>query len=157
MCIQQYYPKIFIKMLDNSFSWISGNWQNWQKIAWHCHCCFNMMFLSISYFILQISHAKTFKMRYMYKMLVQDVFPKIFIKMLECSFSWISGNWLKLGKTGESMKSYFPASLWITLDRIIILTPSIHHFKGLGMRNLQYEIRICQKIHNKVRMSIWSC
>ena len=23
----------------------------------------------------------------------------------------------------------------------------IYHFKGLGMRNLQYETRICQKIH----------
>ena len=45
----------------------------------------------------------------------------------------------------------------ISLGRIIVLaTTTIPHFKGLGMRNLQYEIRICQKIHNKVRMSIWS-
>jgi hypothetical protein len=34
------------------------------------------------------------------------------------------------------------------LDRIIVLAPSIPHFKGLGMRNLQHEIRICQKSHN---------
>ena len=28
--------------------------------------------------------------------------------------------------------------------------PGILHFKGLGMRNWQYEMRICQKSHNKV-------
>ena len=29
-------------MLENSFSWISWNWQNGQKIkvTWHCHCNF---------------------------------------------------------------------------------------------------------------------
>ena len=26
----------------------------------------------------------------------------------------------------------------------------IHHFKGLGMRSLQYAMRIFQKMHNKV-------
>ena len=41
--IQRY---IFIKMLENIFLWISGNWQNWQKIkvAWHCHCQFIVIF-----------------------------------------------------------------------------------------------------------------
>ena len=29
----------------------------------------------------------------------------------------------------------------------------INHFKVLSMRNLQYEIRICQKICNKVTMT----
>ena len=37
------------------------------------------------------------------------------------------------------------------LDNIIVWTPKILHFKVLGMRNLQYEMRICQKSHNKVR------
>ena len=36
-------------------------------------------------------------------------------------------------------------SLWIFLDNIIVRAPSILHFKGLGMRNLKYEMRICQK------------
>ena len=38
----------------------------------------------------------------------------------------------------------------ISLDRIIVLAPSIPHFKGLGMRNLHYEIRISKKSHNTV-------
>ena len=33
---------------------------------------------------------------------------------------------------------------------IIVLAPRIHRFKGLGMGNLQYWIRFCQKIHNTV-------
>ena len=40
--------------------------------------------------------------------------------------------------------------LSISLDRIIVLAPSIAPFKGLGMRNLQYWIRICQKTHYTV-------
>ena len=36
------------------------------------------------------------------------------------------------------MKAY----LSISLDRIIVLAPSIPHFTGLGIRNLQYQIRI---------------
>ena len=31
---------------------------------------------------------------------------------------------------------------------IIVLAPSLPCFKGLGMKNLQYQIRICQKSHN---------
>ena len=62
----------------------------------------------------------------------------------------------KFKKTGESMKSYFPAFLWITLGKIILLKPSIHHSKGLGMRNWQYEISIYQKIIDKATMTISS-
>ena len=40
--------------------------------------------------------------------------------------------------------------LWIFLDKIIARAPAILHFKGLGVRNLQYWIRICQKSHNTV-------
>ena len=29
------------------------------------------------------------------------------------------------------------------------------HFKAFGMMNLQYEVRICHKIHNKGTMSQW--
>ena len=29
------------------------------------------------------------------------------------------------------------------------------HFKAFGMMNSKYEIRICQKIHNKGAMSQW--
>ena len=41
------------------------------------------------------------------------------------------------------------------MDNIIVLAPSIRHFKGLGMRNLQYEMRICQKSHNKVTKTVY--
>ena len=46
---------------------------------------------------------------------------------------------------GKSMKNYLQAFLWIFLDRIIVQVPCICRFNGLGMRNLEYEIRICQK------------
>jgi hypothetical protein len=42
------------------------------------------------------------------------------------------------------------------LDRIIVRAPSIPHIEGLGMRNLQYELRICQKINNIVTMTMSS-
>ena len=44
------------------------------------------------------------------------------------------------------MKKYFPSLLQISLKIIIVQAPTIPHFKGLGMRNLPYEMRICQKI-----------
>ena len=56
----------------------------------------------------------------------------------------------------KSMKSHFPAFLWISLKKNLLLAPSIPHFKGLGMANLQYEIKVCQKIHNKVTMAMSS-
>ena len=37
-------------------------------------------------------------------------------------------------------------TLWIFLDNIIVWATSILHFKGHCMRNLQYEIRIYQKV-----------
>ena len=36
-----------------------------------------------------------------------------------------------------------------------IVAPSILHFKGFGMRNLQYQIRICQKSHNTVTIAVY--
>ena len=51
----------------------------------------------------------------------------------------------KLKNNDESMKGYFPAILLFIFDKIIVQTPSIPHFKGLGMRNLLYE----KKIHKK--------
>ena len=38
----------------------------------------------------------------------------------------------------------------------MVQAPSIPHFKGLGMRNLQYEISIYQKINNKATMTMSS-
>ena len=52
----------------------------------------------------------------------------------------------KIDKTGESIKKYFQAFLAITLSNINVQPLNMPHFKGLGMRKLQYEIRICQKI-----------
>ena len=45
-------------------------------------------------------------------------------------------------------------SLWLYEYFWMILpyghcAPSILHYKGLGLRNLQYEMRVCQKSHNK--------
>ena len=38
------------------------------------------------------------------------------------------------------------------ISRLGNLSVSIIHFKGLGMRNLQYKIKICQKSHNKISL-----
>ena len=47
-----------------------------QLQLWHSHCDFSMLILANYYFILQISHAKTFKMRYscsQYEILSRDI------------------------------------------------------------------------------------
>ena len=38
----------------------------------------------------------------------------------------------------------------------IVWATIIPHFKGLGMKNLQYEIKICQKNYNKVTMTVYT-
>ena len=45
--------------------------------------------------------------------------------------------------------------LWIIAKQTNKPAPSIPHFKGFGMRNLQYEIRICQKSHNTVTITVY--
>ena len=55
----------------------------------------------------------------------------------------------RIDKDDESINSYFPSLSCIPFVRIVVKAHSIPHFKGLGMRNLEYEIRICQKIYNK--------
>ena len=37
----------------------------------------------------------------------------------------------------------------------MVQTSSVPLFKGLGMTNLRYEVRICQKSHNKVTMAVY--
>jgi hypothetical protein len=37
----------------------------------------------------------------------------------------------------------------------MVWAPSIHHLKDFGMRNLQYEIRICHKSHNTVKITVY--
>ena len=54
------------------------------------------------------------------------------------------------------MKKYLPSLLQISLKIIIVQTPTITHFKGLSIKNLQYEIKICQKQHTKVAMSTYA-
>ena len=56
--------------------------------------------------------------------------------------------------SGESLKKYFQRFLWISLETIMVHIPNIPPFKGLDTRNLQYEIRICQKGHNKVTKTV---
>ena len=56
-----------------------------------------------------------------------------------------------------SIKRYDHYHKYMSLKKIIIVqVPTIPHFKGLSMRNLQYEIRICQKQHTKVAMSTYA-
>ena len=58
-------------------------------------------------------------------------------------------SYLVLTCESAKIKVTFPAFLWIFSDRIIVPAPNIPHFKGLGMIDLQYEIRMYQKINNK--------
>ena len=44
---------------------------------------------------------------------------------------------------------------YLKVDRILVPAPSIPHFKGFGNRNLQYEIRICQKSQNTVTITVY--
>ena len=60
----------------------------------------------------------------------------------------------KIDKTGESMKTYLPAFLWITFNTTIVQALSIPHFKGLNMRNLQYEKIIFPKHDTKVTITM---
>ena len=63
-------------------------------------------------------------------------------------FLQVTWNWQKL------------MNLWNVIFKqfyeyqIIVQAPIIPHFKGLVMRNLEYVIRICQKIHNKVTITM---
>ena len=43
---------------------------------------------------------------------------------------------------------------YVPLEKIIVQTPSSPYFKGVGMRNLQSKIRIFQKVHNKVILTV---
>jgi hypothetical protein len=67
--------------------------------------------------------------------------------MLENSFLWIYQfcQFCQFPEIHEKLSS----SLFY---EYLGIAPSIPHFKDLSMRNLQYEMGICQKIHNKVTM-----
>ena len=59
----------------------------------------------------------------------------------------------KLSKLVNSCKNIFKSFhsfLWISQWKIEIERLNISHFKAFGIINLQYEIRICQIIYNKV-------
>ena len=49
------------------------------------------------------------------------------------------------------MYLFLRISWWITKVQI----GNMPHFKAFGMRNLQYEVETCNKIHNKGTMSQW--
>ena len=57
-------------------------------------------------------------------------------------------------KTGESMKNYLQAFLWTNSFKLDKQRPIIAYFKDLGMRNLQYDIRIWRKITIKSQWHI---
>ena len=148
-------------MLEKSFLWIyqlDGDVKNLQFINdcfttisghffWQLHKNLSQNWSSNSHFeVLNLSKSSLVQ-KLWYK---TQIFPYLFFcKLHETSY-------MKLTQPDESMKGYFQAILWISLDQIIVQAPFIPHFKGLVMRNLEYEIRICQKIHTKVTISMLS-
>jgi hypothetical protein len=54
----------FIKANRYVWYFIGKVWFKKLGQRWHCHCYFSMNFLANSYFVFQISHAKTFETRY---------------------------------------------------------------------------------------------
>ena len=71
----------------------------------------------------------------------------------------VSCKLLEIGKIDKNWwfhKKIFSGNFMSIFYRIIVLTLSTPHFKGLGMRCLQFEIRICQKNHNKVTLTMLS-
>ena len=59
----------------------------------------------------------------------------------------------KLVNSCKNIFKYFQAFLWIPQWITEIHRPSISHFKAFGMTNLQYEIRIPQKIYNRATIT----
>ena len=53
------------------------------------------------------------------------------------------------------IEPHIKVDLSISLDIIIVLAPSKPHFKGLGMRNLKYEMRLGRKSHKKVKKTVY--
>ena len=58
------------------------------------------------------------------------------------------------GTTTHNLSLWLYEYFWIIL---FLWSPSTLRFKGLGMRNLQYRIRICQKSHNTVTITFYVC
>ena len=54
---------------------------------------------------------------------------------------WSRNVWFIKIRTTNYLSLWLYEYFWI----ILLRAPSILHFKGLGMRNLQYKMRICQK------------
>ena len=75
--------------------------------------------------------------------------------MLGNSFLWIH-QFCQFCQVTEIHEKLFSSIFMNICEKDIVRSPSIPHFKGLDMRNLQYEIRVCQKIHNKVTLTISS-
>ena len=77
-------------------------------------------------------------------------------KMLENSSSWIPQfcQFCQFLETNEKLFSSIFMSKYVPLEKIIVQTPSLPYFKGVGMRNLQSQIRIFQKVHNKVTLTV---
>ena len=64
----------------------------------------------------------------------------------------------KLSKLVNSCKNVFKSFhsfLWISQWKIEVEGLNMSHFKAFGMINLQYELRICQKINNRVTMIVY--
>ena len=65
-------------------------------------------------------------------------------------------NLTKLVNSCKNIFKYFQAFLWIPQWKNVIQRPNISHFKGFDMTNLQYEIRVPQKIYRRATIHNWA-
>ena len=65
-------------------------------------------------------------------------------------------NLTKLVNSCKNIFKYFQAFLWIPQWKNVIQRPNISHFKGFDMTNLQYEIRVPQKIYRRATIHYWA-
>ena len=92
-------------------------------------------------------HTESNRKKYLFTMISWGL-ERIFDVTFFCSIVW-----------SIKIRAIHNLSLWLCEYFWIILLYgqlcSVLHFKGVGMRNLQYEIKICQKSHNKVTKTVF--
>ena len=69
-------------------------------------------------------------------------------------FSCTEDQFYLLNLSKSYILKYFKTLITSYERKIEIQRPNIFHFKAFSMINLQYEIKICQKIYNRVTMTV---
>jgi hypothetical protein len=141
-----------MKMLENSFSWIHQFCQFpeiHENLLSSIFCEYlwkkNLVWLSC------IPHIKGLGMRILQYEIGNC--QKIIIKyQWQCQATFIFCQFFQFPEIHDKLLSSISM-----IDRIIEWTPIIPHFKGLGMRNLQYEVGICQKFIIKSQCPCEDC